>query len=85
MNHLLYTLEEELRSGKKKTEYEKLYQKYYEVTETAVRGKKILPKQEDIAAAEKDYGYFSLLSKGIKDPVGALKVYRMKDMIEKAH
>jgi transposase len=77
-------LEEELTSGKRTTEHEKLYAKYYEIKETPVRGISITPKQEAIAEAEKNYGYFALISNGIKDPLDALEIYRSKDMIEKA-
>jgi hypothetical protein len=45
---------------------------YYEVKETPVRGISITPKQEAIEAAEKNYGYFALLSNGLKDPLEAL-------------
>lgn len=83
-NRLLDTLEEELLNGKKKPEHEKLYLKYYDVTQTPVRGKKIVPKQEAINQAEKNYGFFVLMSNGIKDPVAALKIYRTKDLVEKA-
>ena len=34
--------------------------------------------------AEKDYGYFAMISNGIKDPLEALEIYRTKDLIEKA-
>jgi transposase len=83
-NQLLDTLEEELLSGKRKPEHEKLYQKYYDVLETPVRGKKIVPKQDAISQVEKNCGFFVLLSNGIKDPVAALKIYRTKDLNEKA-
>jgi transposase len=83
-NKLLDGLEEELLSGKKNPEHEKQYMKYYEVKETPVRGISLIPKQEAIDAAEKNYGYFALLSNGVKDPLDALDIYRSKDMIEKA-
>jgi hypothetical protein len=83
-NKLLDGLEEELLSGKKTPEHEKQYMKYYEVKETPVRGISLIPKQEAIDAAEKNYGYFALLSNGVKDPLEALDIYRSKDMIEKA-
>lgn len=83
-NKLLDGLEEELLSSKKNSEHEKLYAKYYEVKETPVRGISLNPKQEAIEAAEKNYGYFALLSNGVKDPLDALDIYRSKDMIEKA-
>jgi hypothetical protein len=33
---------------------------------------------------EKYYGYFALLSNGVKDHLEALEIYRSKDLIEKA-
>ena len=33
---------------------------------------------------KRNYGYFSLLSNSIKDPLEALEIYRSKDLIEKA-
>jgi transposase len=83
-NNLLDGLEVELLSGNKKPENEKLYEKYYEIKETPVRGMSLVPKQEAIEKAEKNYGYFSLLSNGVKDPLDAIEIYRSKDMIEKA-
>ena len=83
-NKLLDRLEGELLSGKRNPEHEKLYAKYYEVKETPIRGVSLLPKQDAIDAAEKNYGYFSLISNGVKDPLDALQIYRSKDMIEKA-
>jgi transposase len=81
---MLDALEYEIKSGKRKPEKEKLYAKYYEITETPVRGIKLTPKQSSIDKARKNFGFFALLSNGIKDPVEALTVYRSKDMIEKA-
>jgi transposase len=83
-NKLLDGLETELLSGKKNPEHEKLYAKYYVINETPVRGLSLIPKQEAIEAAEKNYGYFALISNGIKDPLEALDIYRSKDLIEKA-
>jgi transposase len=83
-NRLLDVLEAELLSGKRNPANEKLYTKYYEIKETPIRGISLTPKQEAIAAAEKNYGFFALLSNGVKDPLDALDIYRSKDMIEKA-
>ena len=33
---------------------------------------------------ERSYGFFALISNGIKDPLEALEIYRTKDLIEKA-
>jgi transposase len=81
---MLDSLEGELLSGKRKEENEKSYAKYYDVTITPVRGIQIKPIQKAIDAARKNFGFFVLLSNGVKDPVEALKIYRSKDLIEKA-
>lgn len=83
-NRLLDNLEEELKSGKRNPEHEKLYDKYYEIRETPVRGFILTPRQEAIAEVEKNYGYFALISNGVRDPLDALEIYRSKDLIEKA-
>lgn len=83
-NKLLDRLEEELTSSKRNPEHEKLYAKYYDIKETLVRGISLIPKQEAITEIGKNYGYFALISNGIKDPLEALEIYRSKDMIEKA-
>ena len=83
-NKMLDALEEELRSGNRKEVNETNYAKYFSVTQTPVRGIRITPIQSAIDAARKNFGFFTLLSNGIKDPVEALRIYRTKDMIEKA-
>lgn len=83
-NTLLDTLEEEILTNRRTQEHESLYQKYYEISTTPVRGTVIVPRQEAISAVEKDYGYFALMSNDIKDPIEALKIYRLKDLAEKA-
>lgn len=47
-------------------------------------GIKIIPKKEAIIEVEKNYGFFVLISNGIKEPLDALEIYRSKDLIEKA-
>ena len=83
-NDHLDMLENELLTDSRKSEHEKLYGKYFDIQQTPVRGMSLEPKQEAIDAAEKDYGYFALLSNGVKDPWDALEIYRSKDLIEKA-
>ena len=83
-NKLLDTLEYELNSDNRIPEHEKLYTKYYDIRESPVRGIALTPQQEAIDAVEKYYGYFALLSNGVKDPLEALEIYRSKDLIEKA-
>lgn len=83
-NKFLDGLEEELMSGKKNPEHEKLYAKYFEVKKTPIRGTSLIAKQEAIDEKAKYYGYFALISNGVKDPLDALEIYRSKDLIEKA-
>jgi len=82
-NKFLDGLEEELSSGKRIPEHEKSYAKYYDVKKTPVRGISLTPKQEAIDEAERYYGFFALISNGVKDPLEALGIYRGKDLIEK--
>lgn len=77
-------LNEELESGHIVFEHEKLYKKYFDVKTTPIRGAKVTARQEVMEDAKKNYGYFSLISNDLKDPAEALKIYRNKDLVEKA-
>lgn len=81
---MLSDLQSELINKETNTERQKLYEKYFEISSTPVRGLKILPKEEIIADAVKDFGFFALISNDIKDPIRALQIYRNKDLVEKA-
>lgn len=83
-NHMLDRLEEKLIAGEVDPDDDKLYKKYFEINQTPVRGIRYSFNEEAIRQAEKNYGYFVLMSNGIKDPVEALKIYRNKDLIEKS-
>lgn len=83
-NKMLDNLEEELKSGHRNAEHEKLYAKYFDIHETPERGIILTPKEDAIKDAEKDFGFFALLSNGVKDPSKALHIYRSKDQIEKS-
>jgi transposase len=83
-NDMLDMLEQEILTDNRQPEHEKLYSKYYQMKATPIRGITLIPKQEAIDAAEKNYGYFALISNGIKDPLDALEIYRSKDLVEKA-
>jgi transposase len=76
--------QEELESGQRHPDHEKQYAKYFEVKSTPVRGTKLIAKEEAIAEAKRNYGYFTLLSNEIKDAAAALTIYRNKDLVEKA-
>ena len=77
-------LNEELESGGIVPENKKLYEKYFDVKSTPVRGTTVIARQEVVDEAKKNYGYFALISNELKDPAEALKIYRNKDLVEKA-
>ncbi len=83
-NSMLDRLEANLIDGTPDPEDERLYQKYFRIHETPVRGKTYSFKEEAIRKSEKNFGFFVLMTNGIKDPVEALKIYRLKDLIEKS-
>ena len=83
-NSRLANLQAELESGQRHPDHEKQYAQYFEVKSTPVRGTKVIAKEEALAEAKRNYGYFALLSNEIKDPVEALSIYRNKDLVEKA-
>lgn len=83
-NRMLDMLEDELITNKHRVDHEKAYKKYFIVNETPIRGVTVEAKQDMIDDAEKNYGYFALISNGIQDPLYALENYRSKDAVEKA-
>lgn len=83
-NRRLDKLKEELLSGRRNPAHEKDYQKCFEIKETPKRGISQNVKQEAIDAASERYGFFVLVSNEVKDPVKAIQLYRMRDVVEKA-
>ena len=84
LNSRLSVLQAEIESGKRSPEHEKLYNKYFDIKTTPVRGTKTIAKQKAMDEAKLNYGYFALISNEIKDPIEALDIYRNKDLVEKA-
>ena len=70
--------------GIRKIWHEKDYNKYFYVKETPKRGVSFKNKQDAINAARERYGFFVLISNEVKDPVTAIRLYRMRDIVEKA-
>lgn len=83
-NSRLADWQEELENGQRHPDHEKQYAEYFEVKSTPVRGIKVVAKEEALAEAKRNYGYFALLSNETKDAVKALEIYRNKDLVEKA-
>ena len=83
-NRKLDSLKNELLSSHRVPEHEKEYKKYFETKETPKRGISLTVKQDAVDAAHERYGFFVLISNEVKDPVTALSLYRMRDVVEKA-
>jgi transposase len=83
-NALLCRLQEELESGTTHPEHDRLYAKYFDTTTTPVRGTKVIAREDALAEARKNYGFFVLLSNEVREPIAALEIYRNKDLVEKA-
>ena len=81
----LHQLQEELVTGNTREEHTSEYARYFEGSDTPKHSRKVVPKEAAIKAKQKNFGYFALMSNGIKDPVEAIKVYRTRDLVEKAY
>ncbi len=69
--------------GKHRTEKE--YWAYDTTSkETPKRGITLTVNQDAIDKARERYGFFALISNSVKDPLAALSIYRMRDVVEKA-
>ena len=82
-NNRMAELQRELETGQRHPDHEKLYAKYFDIKSTPVRGMKVSAKEEAIAEAKRNYGYFALVSNEIKGAIEALEIYRNKDLVEK--
>lgn len=74
----------ELICGEKNESHEKDYQKYFEIKKTPKRGIQVTVKNDAIREAKRYFGYFALASNEKMEAFTALKIYRMKDVVEKA-
>ena len=80
----LMGLKDELISGNRCPEHEKLYKKYFTVKSTPVRGVRATVKEDAVKKAKRYYGFFALLSNDKMGSITALELYRNKDLVEKA-
>jgi len=80
----LFALKQELESGKRIPEHEKLYQKYFTIKTTPRRGTQVTVREENVSKAKRYYGFFALITNETMDAVTALELYRNKDVVEKA-
>jgi transposase len=83
-NRQLLDCKEELESGKPKAEHQELYDSFFVITATPIRGKKASYNSEAVSQYINRYaGFQAILTTKLKDPLEALQVYRDKDVVEK--
>jgi len=80
----LMNLRRELESGKRISEHENQYKKYFDVNTTPKRGTKTTVKKEMVLQAKRYFGFFVLLTNETMSAATALEIYRNKDLVEKA-
>lgn len=79
----LITLKSELESGSTIEKHEQLYERYFTVTETPKRGRKVEYNEGAIQKYRSRYsGFFCIASNKIKQADEALQIYRNKDVVE---
>lgn len=83
-NQKLDRLKTESLSGHRFADHERLYKKYFIINENPVRGISLSYKQDVINAARERYGFFVLVSNEVMNPVEALHLYPLRDIVEKA-
>ena len=81
---LMSKLKHEVLSGNRDKAHTELYEKYFDVKTTPVRGTKIAAKDDVIEKERKNFGYFALIGNEPLSPSQALTTYRNKDVAEKA-
>jgi transposase len=80
----LIELKNELLSSNRCLEHEKLYNKYFTVKSSLVRGVRVTVNEDAVKKTKRYYGFFSLLSNDKMGSITALELYRNKDLVEKA-
>ena len=83
-DRLLIALRQELESGNRRPENEKLYKKYFEIKTTPKRGTRVSVLEETVRQKKRYYGFFALLTNETMDAITALELYHNKDVVEKA-
>ena len=80
----LIEYKKEVLSNKMVKKHQNFYDKYFIITKTPKRGIKVTIKEDAVKKAQKDFGYFVLITNEKMDALKALQLYRNKDVIEKA-
>jgi transposase len=83
-NTKLSLLKKELESGDLMDTNEKLYRKYFETSQKSTNGFNSISKLGAIKEACRYFGFFALISNEKMDAETAIKLYRVRDVVEKA-
>jgi transposase len=81
---IISDLRKELDEGKYLKEHEKQYKKYFQIIQKKDTVIKYETKDDAISDLCKSYGFFALISNEKMEAITVLKVYRAKDVVEKA-
>ena len=84
MDRNLAQLKDELKSGKHNPENNAQYKKYFKVTTTPENEVQVSAIEENIRKARRYFGFFTLITDQKMESMEALKLYKNKDVIEKA-
>ena len=77
-------LRQELLSGRRVAEHEKRYAKYFFVKGSPARGMQVKVNEDAVKKAKRYFGFFALVTNEKMGSVQALRLYRNKDVVEKA-
>lgn len=81
-NYLMSKYQQEIEEDEMNPRHQEVYNRYFEITKTPVKGITARPKKEAIEEAKKLYGYSILISDSEPDPVKAYNFYTNRHMIE---
>lgn len=83
-DRMIISLKQELESGERVLQHDKLYQQFFTWKTTPKRGTQVTVKQESVIEAKRYFGFFALITNETMNAVTALELYRNKDVVEKA-
>ncbi|GHU54203.1 IS4 family transposase [Clostridia bacterium] len=83
LTRTLKECKDELELDKPIPKHQEMYNRFFIVTETPKRGKKIEYNNDEIQKCRKRYaGFFCILSSKLKNAIEVLDIYRTKDIVE---
>lgn len=83
-NYRMAKYQQEIEEDEMNPRHQEIYNRYFEITKTPVKGITARPKKKAIEEAKKLYGYSILISNSEPNPVKAYNFYTNRHMIEHA-